>query len=529
MSIQYHDGNKWTDAYPRPPLRRPVVVAGGIYYDATKFGVSSEAEDNTPAMQALIDLVAGRGGGVIWMPPGVYDFKRCGVQYDKQGFLIDYALRMESGVSVVGAGKGVTILRQTEGVPYALFLRMATAEEPLTGCTFCDFAVDAYATGDVGNVYGKAFYGQYLRDCVFRDLVLLGTPATALGVDYLDCVYIDRVTCVDCGRTWKEGTAGTSGIGIGVGGWADENCIIDGCIAIRSGQYGIFFESQPQMGWGGNYARPRGMIVSNCIARDGFNKGIGIIGVENVTVIGCESYGNVADGYYVDLDCRNVRIRGCSGTGNGGRGILLNAAASSRRIEVHGCSFVDNAAEGIYASTGFDKLVLMNNYTDGNRVGYGSEAVVLPDCVVKGNAFLDGTDSRAMYTGDTRYNEVGEGGEPPIVLYGGDLIEDVKIMPDGGEAVEADARCTGYLDVSDLGDFVQVTTTYKGALGGIRVAQYDADRQSLVTNAPLQTTLPSPWSLAVELIEGAEYIRVFYARADEGKPAQVEQVVVSEV
>lgn len=505
----------------RNPTRR------GVYYVVTDYGVSTEAEDNTPALQALVDMISAQGGGVIWFPVGTYNFRRCGQQHDKDGFVIDYAVRMESNVSIVGESIAATVLRQSEGVPYALFMRMATADKPLVGCTFDSFTVDAYATGDVGNVYGKAFYAQYLRNCVFRELVLAGTPATALGVDYLDCVYFDHVTCVDAGRTWTGDEAGTSGIGLGVGGWENENFTVSNCIGIRCGQHAVFIESQPQMGWGGNRPRPKGMIVTGCIARDGLNKGFGVRGVENVTFIGCESYNNAADGYYIDLDCRHVHIRGCSGTGNGGQGILLNTDAEAEHIEVHGCSFVGNAGAGIRVETPSSKLTIMNNYTDDNLVGLSTSAVTLPDCAIRGNVFMDDVDSQAFFTGNTQYNEIWSNTAPTkIVLSSADLTEDVKIMPDGSESTEADARSTGYLDVSAMGGTIKIVTTYGNMLSGCRVAQYGGDKVSLVTNAPFLSPMPSPYELVVEKLAGAAYIRLFYAPTDVGVPAYIESIVV---
>ena len=106
-----------------------------VYYIATDHGISTTADDNTPALQALIDAVATTGGGVIWFPVGTYSFKRCGEQYDKDGYLIDYALTLKSNVSIVGENRIGTVLRQSESVPYALFLRMATADEPLISAT----------------------------------------------------------------------------------------------------------------------------------------------------------------------------------------------------------------------------------------------------------------------------------------------------------------------------------------------------------------------------------------------------------
>lgn len=522
----FHDGEGWKPTHSRPPLRRPVAGrSGGAVYIATDYGVRADAEDNTAAMQALIDAVGDRGGGVIWMPVGEYRFRRSGDTYDKNGTIIEYAIKMRPNVSIVGESKTGTVLRQVDPVPYTLFFHFATADSPFIGFGCGNLTIDAYDTGNTNFVTGKAFYAQYLRDCWFDNLILRGTVATALGIDYLDRVYMSHITCIDCGRTYHSAATGTSGIGIGTGGWADENYIISDCVCVGCGQYGIFIESQNQMTWGGNYPSPRGAIISNCIVRDGLNKGIGIRGGQHVTVIGCESYGNAADGIYLDLDCQNVHIRSCSATDNGGQGIRLNPGAESRHIEVNGCSCVGNTGAGIHVERGSDKFCLKDNYTDGNDIGLRTEVVTLPDCVIYGNVFLDDVDSSAYFTGNTKYCEIGGNAPTRIVLGSGDLTAGVKIMPDGSEAAQTDGLTTGYLDVSGIAGDLKITST--GTLSSIRVAQYDDARGSLVTDAGLtDAAWTSPHVLTVQRLDGCAFIRIFYAPVDAGNPSDVQSIVI---
>ena len=495
------------------------------HYIATDYGVRADAEDNTAAMQALIDAVGDKGGGVIWMPVGEYRFRRSGDTYDKNGTIIEYAIKMRPNVSIVGESKTGTVLRQVDPVPYTLFFHFATADSPFIGFGCGNLTIDAYDTGNTNFVTGKAFYAQYLRDCWFDNLILRGTVATALGIDYLDRVYMSHITCIDCGRTYHSAATGTSGIGIGTGGWADENYIISDCVCVGCGQYGIFIESQNQMTWGGNYPSPRGAIISNCIVRDGLNKGIGIRGGQHVTVIGCESYGNAADGIYLDLDCQNVHIRSCSATDNGGQGIRLNPGAESRHIEVNGCSCVGNTGAGIHVERGSDKFCLKDNYTDGNDIGLRTEVVTLPDCVIYGNVFLDDVDSSAYFTGNTKYCEIGGNTAPAkIVLNSANLTAGKKLMPDGSEAAEELGQVSGYLDVSAMGTALRITTT--GHCDSIRVAQYDADRNSLVTDAAITAlAINGTKSITVDKIAGCAYARLFYTKVN-GELAQIQSIVV---
>lgn len=498
-----------------------------VYYIATDHGISTTADDNTPALQALIDAVATTGGGVIWFPVGTYSFKRCGEQYDKDGYLIDYAVELKSNISIVGENKVGTVLRQSEEVPYALFLCMATADEPLTGCHFSNFTVDAYTAGYVNQTYGKAFYAQYLRDCVFRDLRLCGTVATALGIDYLDRVIIDNVDCIDCGRTYTGTQSGSSGIGIGTGGWEHENFIISNCITKGCGQFGIFIENQHNLGWGGNYAYAKGCVISNCVVRGGLNHGIGIRGGENITIIGCESYENAGHGVYLDGKCKNVHIESVSATANAGNGIWLGPDAGSEGVTVRACSAADNTGDGIRVATASDALCIQGNNTRGNSVGISTAGVVLNDCAIWNNIFMDGTDISAEFAGNSEYIDVDT--TPAVTrieLTGEDLMQGVKLMPDGSESTEDMAQTTDYLDVSDMGESVRISIT--GSTESVRVAQYDADKASLVTAAELTGIAgTATQTLTVELLDGCTYIRMFFTkRNDPSEAASIQTIVI---
>lgn len=377
----------------------PAATSGSAksgYYIATDYGISTDSEDNTLALQTLVDTVSAAGGGIIFFPVGTYNFKKASTRY---------AVLMKSNVSIVGENIETTIFKQTEEVPYSMFYCMATATDPLTGCSFSNFTVNAYGTGDTNQVYGKAFYIQYLRDCVFRDIRLVGTIATAMGIDYLDRVVIDNVNCVDCGRTYTGTQAGTSGIGIGTGGWEEENFTISNCVCVGSGQFGIFIENQHVLGWGGNVDYSKGCIIANCIVRDGLNNGIGIRGGENVTIIGCETYENAKHGIYLDSKCKNVKILNCSSTANGASGVYLIPDSESERIVIRGCTVVENTEKGIWVAAVSGKLCIANSLTDENTIGLYIGTLTLNDCVINGNAFLDGHFVSASFDGNSDYND----------------------------------------------------------------------------------------------------------------------------
>jgi hypothetical protein len=247
-----------------------------------------------------------------------------------------------------------TILKQVDKTPYAMFGYQGTADTPIIGCDYKNFTIDAYETAwdeITGNkVYSKAFAYQYVIDCTFDHLILQGTLATALGTDYLNRVDIGHIYLIDCGRAYDPQKSGRSGIGIGTGGWEEENFFIHNCVCDNCGQYGIFIENQTNLNYGGNTDFSKGCIISDCVVRDGMNKGIGIVGGQNVTVIGCEVYENEADGIYIDGKCKNVKIISCDTSNNNGNGITIAPKLDSENITVSNNMIVSNGLDGIKAS-----------------------------------------------------------------------------------------------------------------------------------------------------------------------------------
>lgn len=491
----------------------------GPFYIATDYGISIEADDNSPALQALIDRLHTKGGGVIWFPVGTYRFRKSGADADGK----EYAIVPKSNVSILGESMEGTILKQIDSFPYGMFVHRATADNPVVGCHFERFTVDAYETGDVNQVYGKAFHMKFVQNCVFRDLILRGTTATGMGVDFLDNVLIDRVCCLDCGRTWTGTEPGTSGIGIGTGGWENENFVISNCITVGCGQFGVFIENQTNLFGFDGHEYSKGCIISGCITRDGLNHGIGIRGGQNVTLIGCESYENAANGVYLDGKCRNVHIQNVGAEDNSGHGIRLNPDAESAGITIRGCSAVNNTADGIRVSSASDSLCIQGNNTRGNAVGLSvKEDITLRDCAIWGNVFLDGSSNAAKYSGNTEYIDVPfTAAQSSITLTGEDVVQGIKINPDGSEDTSSNGRSTGYLDVSSLGSSIRITTT--GTISSVRVGQYDADKVSLVTDAEMSAANP----LTVERLAGCVYIRIYYSSTGTGA-ASIESVVIEQ-
>lgn len=145
-----------------------------------RFGATGDGStDDTASIQAAIDATFDSGGGVVYLPPGIYIVS--GVP----------CLRMRTGVNIIGAGVGVTTLRLDAEQPnFARILNCATA--------------DAVA------------------DITIRDLTLDGDhPSTALPGENSSTIFLHNVTNVQITNVESYRSHG------------DGVQIFDGCTGVR--------------------------------------------------------------------------------------------------------------------------------------------------------------------------------------------------------------------------------------------------------------------------------------------------------
>jgi len=342
------------------PLNEP-------YYICTEYGVTEASRDCTGAFQDLMNLVYENGGGVIFIPNGMYRFdtESSSTQYSSN---VDGLIQLRPNVSIIGEtmnGVLLKIVGQTSRGSALFVGSYSIFNEYVYGATYSNFTVDGqYSTVTTPTHRSKAFYTSGMYDCVFRDLRLLNTISTALGIDMLKNVTIDSVYCENCGRGWTTGVEGCAGIGIGTGKWTDENFIIRNCVCVNCGHFGIFLEDQ------GIFANPKvknyskGQIIANNVCRNGRNYGIGLRGGRYVNIIGNNVYSNANGGIYLDYGADGANISGniisdetnaiCFGTDSD-----LYACT---RIAVHDNTFV-GCTNGVVESLQPTDSVIQNNIT----------------------------------------------------------------------------------------------------------------------------------------------------------------------
>lgn len=328
-------------------------ISGAVYYNCQDYGVIPGSSDNTEAFQELIDLVHENGGGVIWIPIGVYTFDSVNSSYDMTSN-ITTLLEAKSQVSILGESLSGSVLKVTGNTPQGagLFCQNSVySSEILEGCTYQNFTVDmSEASLTTYSHRGKAFYYSGIKDCVFRDLRLISTPSTSLGIDMLDNVVMDSIYVYEGGRQWADGGSGGAGIGIGTGKWQNENYIIRNCVCDSCGHFGIFLEDQGIFTSGKPKNYPKGQVIANNVIRNGRNYAIGVRGGKNVMVTGNNVYENKG-GIYTDYGAKNIifsnnLIQGCTSVAfnYGNEMSTVNGADyPCEEIIVIGNVFFDNA------------------------------------------------------------------------------------------------------------------------------------------------------------------------------------------
>lgn len=437
-----------------------ITSEGGLVYqedsskiDVTKVGVVlGDTDDydviyeNTTKINELMQLYKNQNK-TLYFPDGVYS-------------LATDIIKMQSGVSVVGQSKANTILK-VKGVASSLgslFGRLnESVSNPLNNVCYKDFTIDEseYILSDyqMWNVNQKAIFTQYITNSQFLNLHLIGSPATALGIDYLSNVLIDGCSGVNCGKYWLSkddyhyGVGGCAFIGIGTGGYEHENCIITNNISDDAGHFGIFLENQGQAFGGAADLDAKGLIIANNVCRGGKNYGIGVRGGYNSLVANNQCYENKVGGMFYELKLDNVTVLGNNIINNGtsvadedsydfeveaevggidvennwaidnltikgnvikdniGNGIHLHGNVGNSEVSISDNKVIENTLNQLRVSSDTDYMSIHNNRlrgTDAVRIYGTHDSLAFYKNIIFG--VIDKTD--VAFAGDNTYNEI---------------------------------------------------------------------------------------------------------------------------
>lgn len=389
-------------------------------YNAKLYGISPSnlGSINSQNLQNLIDSLNASGGGVIFIPDGVYAFESIGAQT-----IGKHCVKMKSNVSITGNGSN-TILKPTgstdQGLDMFYFNEYSDskAEIYLENCTFSDFVIDGSGTSVSSYTSaGKGFMLNLIKNVHWENVTVKNTDATGFGVDCpIDC---SIVSCIaeNCGKSAQTTDVGASGFGIGFGFTYNENMIISKCVAKNCRKFGFFFEHQRRFSPDlysatsnngfmvcdctgiGNYHNFGGIQAINAMYRDCY----GDLSVqhdyflqnsENCNVMNCVSV-RPGDTSFVILadytdggtqENKDIAFVNCiSKLGNYGSKIVNSGStASMTRNIIKNCFFNLNQINSIYTDGNMQNLILHDNVSNGAENNFGAE---ITDFVNIGNTW----------------------------------------------------------------------------------------------------------------------------------------------
>ena len=371
----------------------------GMYHNILDYGITTDADDNSLKLQQMIDELSENGGGTIYVPIGTYKFNTSNGQYIEGTGGCKCCVKAKSNVSIVGESLTDSVFKMTGHSSQGVCMfgyNSATNKTPIEGCTYRNFTVNGEeCTIDTYSSDGKAFFYQYVKNCVWRDLRLIGTPATSLGIDFLDNVVIDSIYCYESGRIHADNSPGGAGVGIGTGAWENENFIVRNCICDNCGHFGIFLEDQHIFGDAAHRTPtyPKGAIIANNICRNGRNYGFGVRGGQHVIFDGNEAYENANGGFFSDYQNKSIVIQNNLIRDNTGNGICLgNEKPGILETSFENVTIKDNVVignkTGINISQKTTNLNLIDNIVRDNTVKDITVSATQTSCYISGNLVL---------------------------------------------------------------------------------------------------------------------------------------------
>lgn len=371
----------------------------GMYHNVLDYGITQDADDNSLKFQQMVDELSQNGGGTIYVPIGTYKFDTSNGQYIEGTGGCKCCIKAKNNVSIVGESLTDSVFKMTGHSSQGVCMfgyNSAINKTPIEGCTYRNFTVNGEeCTIDTYSSDGKAFFYQYVKNCVWRDLRLIGTPATSLGIDFLDNVVIDSIYCYESGRIHADNSPGGAGVGIGTGAWENENFIVRNCICDNCGHFGIFLEDQHIFGDAAHRTPtyPKGAIIANNICRNGRNYGFGVRGGQHVIFEGNEAYENANGGFFSDYQNKSIVIQNNLIRDNTGNGICLgNEKPGILETSFENVTIKDNVVienkTGINISQKTTNLNLIDNIVRDNTVKDITVSATQTSCYISGNLVL---------------------------------------------------------------------------------------------------------------------------------------------
>jgi len=236
--------------------------------NVTDFGAApNDSEDDAPEIQCALDCAAAQprvcGSSTVFIPAGIY--------YVSQLWPAGpgAALKIGSGVTLLGEGPGISILRPhsdaTGGVILANVNWAVVPTSSNTSIHICDITFDGknYGSYPAKNVMGPVNFAM-VQDFSFTRCEFLNSPGTSV------------VT--------QQGSA---------------RGVFQDCVARDNGSIGFYAQSRKDQTPEDTHP-PEDLVYVGCVARNNGGNGFGVSDGDRVTFVGCVSEGNGTQGFAVD-------------------------------------------------------------------------------------------------------------------------------------------------------------------------------------------------------------------------------------
>lgn len=294
-------------------------------------GVTNDAA----SIQGTIDAVFAAGGGIAWLPQGTYLVS----DLDADG----HALELKTGVTLMGAGVGVSIIFLAANENDTGVLHINTSQ---TDIRICDLTIDGNRAnqgtpnGNLTGIDGSNNVARvWIHDCEIKNVYgrsimtneegAAGDPDTTLAENF----FISEVYLRNCGAKAVQVRR-------------TKNAVVENCIAEvnQVSSDGIFEASLSKH-----------VAFNNCVSRtdvSGFGIAHRIVnGSQNITICGSTAE-DVQSGLFL-LDSSNVAVVGCNFAETQDGGLIQHIDASGighpvpTNIQIVGCTFRNPNNDGL--------------------------------------------------------------------------------------------------------------------------------------------------------------------------------------
>ena len=297
-----------------------IPVGPGVFNIMDFGAIAGQNVDNRPMIQAAIEAAADTGGGVVYIPPGIF-----GIAGDPMN---EGAVQVYSNVFLKGAGMGQSTLRLVDGSSGDItgLVRSPWGEET-TNWGVSDLSIDgnqANTTGKVDGFFTGPVPGQTIAD---------------------SDVYVARVEIMEVSRYGFDPHELT------------QRLSINDSVAHNNGVDGFVFDRIAEGEISGN--------VSYDNARHGFNV---VTTSEDLVLTNNVSHDNGGAGFALQRGSENIQpphnivIEGGASFGNGREGVLVQMA---REVAVSGMDVHDNGMSGVRL-LGAESVIIENNQVHDN-------------------------------------------------------------------------------------------------------------------------------------------------------------------